>query len=81
MDDQNVISTLSHLCGALAIRFEDEKTWLCFPWVYLVSALTPDINKVAETLRFLLHPITKQVTDPDLRNILGTACRAVLLWP
>ncbi|EEO9712509.1 ATP-binding protein [Salmonella enterica] len=80
MDDQNVISTLSHLCGALAIRFEDEKEVALLPWVYLVSALTPDVNKVAETLRFLLHPLTKQVTDPDLRNILGTACRAVLSY-
>lgn len=80
MDDQNVIATLSHLCGALAIRFEDEKEVALLPWVYLVSALTPDINKVAETLRFLLHPLTKLVTDPVLRNILGAACRAVLSY-
>ncbi|ADO47960.1 ATP-binding protein [[Enterobacter] lignolyticus] len=80
MDDQNVISTLGHLCGALAIRFEDEKEVALLPWVHLVSALTPEIDKVAETLRFLLHPLTKRVTAPDLRNMLGTASRTVLSY-
>jgi hypothetical protein len=46
--------------------------------VYLVSALTPQVNKVAETLRFLLHPLIRQVAEPVLRNMLGTTSRAML---
>lgn len=40
-DDEKMITTLSHICGALAIRFEDEKEVVALPWVYLVAALTP----------------------------------------
>ncbi|ADC57542.1 conserved hypothetical protein [Klebsiella variicola At-22] len=79
-DDEKMITALSHICGALAIRFEDEKEVIALPWVYLVAALTPQVHKVAETLRFLLYPLIKRVTDKPLCNMLGTASRAVLSY-
>ncbi|ECT6332142.1 ATP-binding protein [Salmonella enterica subsp. enterica serovar Cerro] len=78
VDDEKIITTLGHICGALAIRFEDERNVALLPWVHLVSALTPQVNKVTETLRFLLHPLIRQVAEPVLRNMLGTTSRAML---
>ena len=78
VDDEKIITTLGHICGALAIRFEDERNVALLPWVHLVSALTPQVNKVTETLRFLLHPLIRQVAESVLRNMLGTTSRAML---
>ncbi|EGF8259430.1 ATP-binding protein [Escherichia coli] len=77
VDDEKIITTLGHICGALAIRFEDERNVALLPWVHLVSALTPQVNKVTETLRFLLHPLIRQVAEPVLCNMLGTTSRAM----
>lgn len=78
--DGKVITTLNHICGALAIRFEDEKDVVILPWVHLVADLTPQVHNVAETLRVLLHLLIKRVTDNHLCNMLGTASRAVLSY-
>ncbi|EHM45430.1 NACHT domain-containing protein [Yokenella regensburgei] len=78
--DEKVISTLGHICGALAIRFEDELEVVTLPWVHLVAALTLQVQKVSETLRFLLYPLIKRVTEKPLCNMLGTASRAVLSY-
>jgi hypothetical protein len=78
--DEKMITTLSHICGALAIRFEDEKEVVALPWVHLVAALTPQVHKVAETLRFLLYPLIKRIADKPLCDMLGTASRAVLSY-
>lgn len=78
IDDEKIITTLGHICGALAIRFEDERNVALLPWVHLVSALTPQVNKVTETLRLLLHPLIRQVAEPILRKMLGTTSRAML---
>lgn len=78
--DDKVISTFGHICGALAIRFEDEQEVVALPWVHLVAALTPHAHNVLETLRFLLCLLIKQVTEKPLCNMLGTASRTVLSY-
>ncbi|WNN53249.1 ATP-binding protein [Hafnia alvei] len=78
--NQLAVTTLSHISGALAIRIEDEKNIELHPWVYLTSALATHTSKVADTQRFLLHMLVKQVTDESLRAMLGVASRALLSY-
>ena len=79
-DNLQVITTLNHICEALTVRFEDEKELPLLPWIYLVSALTHEVEKVARTLLFLLYQLNSRVTDKSLRNILGTASRVLFSY-
>lgn len=81
IDDKIAIDSLGHICGALAIRFEDETKIPLLPWVHLAAALTPEVKYIPETLRFLLYQLIKRVADNNsLREMLGVSSRVLLSY-
>lgn len=69
------ISTLTHICGALAIRLEDDSAVDIAPWVELVAALAAHVRHIAVIFNFAVHLLLPRALDPVQKAKLGVASR------
>jgi hypothetical protein len=76
--DAKARKTLSDVCGALAVRLEDERSIKLKPWAHLAERLATAPSAVVGTLRFLLHSLIDRLKDDPLQLMLGEAARAFM---
>jgi hypothetical protein len=79
MGNESALTALSHIIGALAVRFEDDKSLSINPWVRLAEMLAQHVSQIAWQLRLLIFLLIERVSDQQ-RGALGKPARALLQY-
>ncbi|OEC93383.1 hypothetical protein [Rhizobium sp. YK2] len=75
---QSALGAFRHIVGALSVRLEDEVEVPQAPWCSIAQSAVPFVADVVMALRTLIHILVDRVTNPDLRQRIGAAARAVM---
>lgn len=73
-------TALSHVVGALVVRFEDKQSVSLDPWTELAERASERVEDTAWPLRSLLYALYERVTSDTNRMQLGRAARAMLAY-
>ena len=76
--DDKTITALNHIAGAVAVRLEDEDDVTLKPWVPLIGALAPSVDRIANVLRFMVMLVLEKTSSPIVTEDIGRAARALL---
>ncbi|MBK4216161.1 ATP-binding protein [Paracoccus caeni] len=76
--DTKASASLSHICGAVAVRLEDDPNAPVAPWAALLEGVSIDLSQVAGSVRFLAFTLLRlELNEAELTQI-GACARALL---
>ncbi len=68
----------SHIVGAFTVRIDDNQPVDWTPWCHLAGEASRYVAELVWPLRTLLFQLVPRAQEPDQRNALGRASRAIL---
>ena len=76
--DLKASTAFSHICGAVAVRLEDDPNAPVAPWAALLEGVSIDVGRVAGSVRFLAFTLLRLELNAVELSQLGVCARALL---